>query len=264
MFLRAPYWAIAPYLLFHLLPIAFAAQYIPTTWSTQHYGPDGPWQAVKIVVGGTSPDILLINENHKELDLLPGGDWNSKILTPDACAPYKDGSCGRGGMWDPKASASVSATDGWIDDASKVNSSGQGILLQATTVGSFSYWNSSMVMIKDVSITNPDGRKRGPELGSFSLGGREQSQKFATDSTRATVPMVGFSYPGGAYNKSDIKSFSYGLQIGSAHHGYTGSLIFGGYDKGRLIGPYTAFNKVPTLLDVSIGVATGGSPSTLR
>lgn len=260
MFFRSPHWAFVPYLLSSMLLNAFAAQYIPTTWSTQHYGPDGPWQAVKIVVGGTDPDILLITEDHKELDLLPGGEWNSKILTAKACAPYKDSSCGRGGTWDPKAPASVSVMDGWVDDASKVNSTGQGILLQATTVGSFSYWNSSMVIIKDISITNPDGSKRGPELGSLGLGGPEQSQKFATDSTRANVPLVGFSYPGGAYNKSDIKSFSYGLQIGSVYHGYMGSLIFGGYDKGRLIGPYTAFNKVPILLDISIGVATGGSP----
>jgi hypothetical protein len=203
-------------------PVAFAAQYIPVTWSSKSYGPDGPWQAVKIVVGGTRPEILLINEDHTELDLIPGGEWNSKILTSQACAAYKDGSCGAGGTWDPKASASVAATEGWVDDAAKVNSSGQGILLQATTVGSFSYWNSSLVIIKDISITNPDGTKRGPPLGSLALGGPEMSQKFATDSTRATTPMVGFSYAGGAFNKSDTKSFSYGLQMGSAFHGYPG------------------------------------------
>jgi hypothetical protein len=257
---RQIFWGFALQQLLHTLPVTFAAQYIPTTWSTQQYGPDGPWQAVKIVVGGTRPEILLINEDHKELDLLPGGEWNTKIITSKACAAYKDGTCGRGGTWDPEAPPTVVATEGWVDDAAKVNSSGQGILLQATTVGSFSYWNSSLVIIEDISITNPDGSKRGPELGALALGGPEMSQKFATDSTRATTPMVGFSYSGGAFNKSDTKSFSYGLQIGSAFHGYTGSLIFGGYDKGRLIGPYTAFNKVPLLLDVSIGVATGGSP----
>lgn len=246
--------------LLHALPTIRGAQYIPVTWSSQYYGPDGPWQAVKIVVGGTSPDILLINEDHKELDLIPGGEWNSKILSSKACAPYKNGACGKGGTWDPTAPPTVAATEGWVDEASKVNSSGQGILLQATTVGSFSYWNSSLVIIEDVSITNPDGSKRGPELGALALGGPEQSQKFATDETRATPPIVGFSYAGGAFNKSDTKSFSYGLQIGSAFHGYPGSLIFGGYDKGRLIGPYTAFNEAPLLLDVSIGVATGGSP----
>lgn len=253
-------WVFILQVLLQAFPTAFAAQYIPVTWSTKYYGPDGPWQAVKITVGGTRPEVLLINEDHTELDLIPGGEWNSKILTSKACATYKDGKCGRGGTWDPKAPPTVAVTGDWTDDAARVNSSGQGILLQATTVGSFSIWNSSLVIINDISITNPDGSKRGPELGSFALGGPEVSQKFATDSTFATTPMIGFSYAGGTYNKSDTKSFSYGLQIGSAFHGYPGSLIIGGYDKGRLVGPYTAFNQAPTLLDISIGVAIGGSP----
>ncbi|KAI1673083.1 hypothetical protein Ptr902_05885 [Pyrenophora tritici-repentis] len=242
------------------LPTALAAQYIPVPWSSQYYGPDGPWQAVKVTVGGTSPDVLLINEDHRQLDLLPGGEWNSKILTSKACKPYKNSGCGRGGTWDPAFPPTVSATGEWMDEASKVNSSSQGILLQATTVESFSYWNTSLVMIEDIVITNPDGSTRGPELGSFALGGPEQSQKFATDSTFANVPMVGFSYAGGAYNKSATRSFSYGLHIGSAFHNYPGSLLIGGYDKGRLVGSYTSFNNAPLLLDVSIGVAIGGSP----
>ncbi|KAL1602000.1 hypothetical protein SLS59_005166 [Nothophoma quercina] len=243
-----------------LSPTVFAAQYITVPWSTQHYGPDGPWQAVQITVGGTSPDILLINEDHKQLDLLPGGEWNSKILSSKACTSYKDGSCGKGGTWDPEAPPTVDVTEGWQDEAARVNSSGQGILLQATTVSSFSQWNTSLVIVEDITITNPDGSKRGPELGSLALGGPEQSQKFATDATRSTEPMLGFSFAGGAYNESKTSSFSYGLHIGSAFHNYPGSLTFGGYDKGRLIGPYTSFNGAPTLLDVTLGVVTGGSP----
>ncbi|KAG9202520.1 hypothetical protein G6514_004258 [Epicoccum nigrum] len=212
------------------------------------------------MVPGKLPDILLINEDHKQLDLLPGGEWNSKIISSKACAPYKDGSCGRGGTWDPEAPATVAVTEGWIDEAARVNSSGQGILLQATTVSSFSQWNTSLVIIEDITITNPDGSKRGPELGSLALGGPEQSQKFATDSTRSTEPMLGFSFAGGLFNESKTSSFSYGLHVGSAFHNYAGSLTFGGYDKGRLIGPYTSFNEAPTLLDVTLGVITGGSP----
>lgn len=250
--------------LLQTLPFVFAAQYISVPWSTQYYGPDGPWQAVKVTVGGTSPDILLINEDHRQLDLLPGGEWNSKILTSKACKPYKNSRCGKGGTWDPDFPPSVSASGDWMDEASKVNSSGQGILLQASTVESFSYWDSSLVLIEDIVIKNPDGSVRRPELGSFALGGPEQSQKFATDSTFANAPMVGFSYAGAAYNRSATRSFSYGLQIGSAFHNYPGSLLIGGYDKGRLVGSYTSFNKAPLLLDVSIGVATGGSPFSFK
>jgi hypothetical protein len=240
--------------------IALASQYIPVPWSSQHYGPDGPWQAVKITVGGTSPDVLLINEDHRELDLLPGGEWNSKILTSKACASYKNSTCGKGGTWDPDYPPSVAVPGDWVDEASKVNSSGQGLLLLASTVSSHSYWNTSLVMIEDITITNPDGSVQGPELGAFALGGPEQAQKFATDSTFANTPLIGFSYSGGAYNQSATDSFSYGLHIGSAFHDYPGSLLIGGYDKGRIVGSYTSFNDAPVLLDVSIGVATGGSP----
>lgn len=243
-----------------LIPAVNTAQYIPVPWSSKHYGPDGPWQAVQITVGGTSPEILLINEDHKQLDLLPGGEWNSKIISSKACEAFKDGTCGKGGTWDPKAPPTVAVTEGWQDEAARVNSSGQGIILQATTVSSFSQWNTSLVIIEDITITNPDGTTRGPELGSLALGGPEQSQKFATDSTRSTEPMLGFSFAGGAFNESKTSSFSYGLHIGSAFHNYVGSLTFGGYDKGRLVGPYTSFNQAPTLLDVTLGVITGGSP----
>src|SRR5689334_10841297 len=100
-----------------------AEQYIPVPWSSQHYGHDGSWQAVQITVGGTSPEILLINEDHKQLDLLPGGEWNNKIISSKACKAYKDGTCGRGGTWDPESPPTVAVTEGWQDEASRVNSS---------------------------------------------------------------------------------------------------------------------------------------------
>lgn len=36
--------------------------------------------------------------------------------------------------------------------------------------------------------------------------------------------------------------------------------MFGGYDKGRMIGAPTTFQVQPSLLDIGIGVETGGSP----
>ena len=242
------------------LPLVHAAQYIPVPWSDKTYGPDGPWQAVKVTVGGTSERILMITEEHQELDLMPGGDWNSKILTSAACKPYKDGTCGIGGTWDPTANRDVLQTGEWVDEASRTSALNQDIRILGTTVSSFTQWNSSLVMIDNITITAPDGRERGPQLGALSLGGDETAQKFATSEKLNAPPILGFSFPGAAYNKSQIKSFSYGLQIGAAAFGYPGSLIFGGYDKARLIGPYTSYSNDLTLLDISIGVETGGSP----
>jgi hypothetical protein len=242
------------------LPLVQAAQYIPVPWSDKTYGPDGPWQAVKVTVGGTSEQILMISEEHQELDLMPGGDWNSKILTSAACEPYTDGTCGIGGTWDPEATTVVQQTGDWTDEASRISAPEQRVLTLGTTVSSFTQWNSSLVMIENVTVTAPDGRVRGPELGTLSLGGDEAAQKFATDQQFNAQPILGFSFPGAAYNKSQIKSFSYGLQIGAAAFGYSGSLIFGGYDKARLIGPYTSYSNDLSLLDISIGVETGGTP----
>ena len=36
---------------------------------------------------------------------MPGGEWNTKILTSKACEAYKDGTCGKGGTWDPTTGA---------------------------------------------------------------------------------------------------------------------------------------------------------------
>lgn len=57
-------------------------------------------------------------------------------------------------------------------------------------------------------------------------------------------------------------SDTFGLHIGAAQYDYSGSLVFGGYDKSRVIGPVTSYNTqgVIPLLDIILGVETGGSP----
>lgn len=67
------------------------------------------------------------------------------------------------------------------------------------------------------------------------------------------------------YQSGLLQSDSFGLQIGAASLHYPGSLIFGGYDRGRAIGPVTTYNAEGIsgdvqLLGVTIGVETGGSP----
>jgi hypothetical protein len=64
------------------------------------------------------------------------------------------------------------------------------------------------------------------------------------------------------YKDGTISSYSYLLHIRSASFDYPGSLVFGGYNKGRVIGPPTSFrdpDKV-SLLDIRIGVEYGESP----
>lgn len=252
-------------LLFKIIHVAFSAS-IPVIWSTKFYGPDGPWQAVKIRVGGgVRWENMTIDDDFVELDLLPGGDSNTNILTSEACAKHAVGTCGKGGTWNPIFPAGVKSTSGdhyWKDDANQVNSLGLMAIPQAIVVGKFLYPNSSLALMERITITDPNGNERGPELGTFALGGPKQVQEFDAEFyfSDSSIPLTSFNFAGGAYNRNWTKSYSYGLHIGSALHKYTGSLIFGGYDKGRLIGPYARFDKAIELVDISIGVATGGSP----
>lgn len=67
------------------------------------------------------------------------------------------------------------------------------------------------------------------------------------------------------FSQNIIPSYSYGLHIGAAALNYPGSLYLGGYDKGRVIGPYTTLgSQLPTLLDIGIGVETGDSPFSFQ
>ncbi|QKX63127.1 uncharacterized protein TRUGW13939_10295 [Talaromyces rugulosus] len=48
---------------------------IAATWSDKSYGPDGPWQAVQVNIGSSS----------QQIDLYPGGTWETIILLQDIC-----------------------------------------------------------------------------------------------------------------------------------------------------------------------------------
>ena len=97
-------------------------------------------------------------------------------------------------------------------------------------------------------MTYPSGNTVPIDVGYAGLGG--------SPLTQAENPPLSL-YTGGL-----TQSNSYGLHIGAAALGYTGSLIFGGYNRGRVIGPvitYDAHGSL-SLIDVEIGVETGGSP----
>ncbi len=101
---------------------------------------------------------------------------------------------------------------------------------------------------KIADITYPSGKTVAAEVGLANLGG----SPLATN----------LSPPGALYSSSTIQSNTFGLHIGSAQHNYPGSLIFGGYDRGRVIGPVLSFDAhtAPHLLDINIGVEDGASP----
>ena len=120
-------------------------------------------------------------------------------------------------------------------------------------------WNGTIIPVTNFTIFHPSGKGVAAELGFFYTGGlplgifglsSEHICKGTDHSCSAAATLADQGY---------TETNSVSVHLGSASLGYTGSLIFGGYDKGRAIGPAIDPNNL-RLLDVIIGVETGGSP----
>lgn len=247
--------ALALYLSLYF-SFASAASNLPVPWSTTYYGPDGPWQAVTVQVGGVN------SQGTTQVDLYPSGKFGSMILSEDACTDYPDTPCGKGGFWEP---AYTSTTDtkyraDWKNNAGDYTGGGEEYI-QAVTVNGQTVSNVPLVSIDDIEYSTPGGTTYGPEIGMIALGGvgSVQSQDFSTATSDSASS--GFMLTAGLFNKSIIPSYAYGLHMGAAAFNYGGSLVLGGYDQGRIVGKYTNFTEgTVSLLDIGLGVETGGSP----
>ncbi|CAI6261009.1 unnamed protein product [Periconia digitata] len=270
-----PCTRLARLLLYHTLYfVLFAVQAaqaaLDVPWSSNKYGPDGPWQAVKIRVGGNDPALKLDNQNHADIEVYPGGTYDSFTFSSLACTPFAD--CGKGGTWDPDATAMLwfeGMTGAWhptIQDKTYGLTAGSlNYTQRAITVAGKTVWNASLSHTNTGNITHLNGKMGGMQLGFLSLGAAETSQTFDTAWEEGTAGqnVTAYLFNGKLYEDKTISSYSYGLHIGSAAFEYPGSLVFGGYNKGHVIGPVTSmfkdFDRID-LLDITIGVKYGSSP----
>ncbi|KAL6703678.1 hypothetical protein ACN47E_009452 [Coniothyrium glycines] len=252
---------------------ADAASNFDVPWSDKKFGPDGPWQAVSVAVGGDNSDVNIGSQNTTNLQLYPGGTYNSWTYRAAACVDPQDTSCGQGGLWDidpdERVNQLIAYAPGMSDAASGINVDNRYVRLYTTglTINGHTVWNASVASVSTANVTYPNGKVAGVPLGSLSLGGgdtdgSDQYQFFTRNASRPGDGYSAWIFPGWLYNNSIIPSYSYGLHIGSAAFNYPGSLVFGGYNKGRVIAPVTAFSNETNidLLDITIGVATGGTP----
>ncbi|KAF2092475.1 hypothetical protein NA57DRAFT_50198 [Rhizodiscina lignyota] len=250
------------------LSVRSAPQNLALNWSPNGYGPDGPWNAITISVGGNSSYNPV---NQTSVDVLPGGMWSSYIPTSQACNAEStpNPQCGRPGTtWDPvlysdSLNVFISPTGGPSNGADGNWFTEQALSVYAKNApDNFTVYNANLISYSNITVTNPDGSRRVPELGGFSLGGNNPAQEF--DRTSIDEPSLKIEMPiAGLYNNSYIPSYSYGLHYGSASLGYGGSLVLGGYDAARMIGPISTYEHdagVVQLRDIGIGVETGGSP----
>ncbi|KAJ5455306.1 Peptidase aspartic [Penicillium sp. IBT 31633x] len=233
-------------------------------WSDKTYGPDGPWNAV-VVKMGTS---------RQEVALYPGGWWESWVLLSDFCDNTTLSStcyAEEAGLFDPKLSRSWDNTSiglmpsgytfedlTWsptnaVPITGKAKRARESMELFGTTVPEV-----DLIGVNQAYQTYPGGQSYPLSVGYLSLGAQDINQTF--DRTGATM-ITSWLWNG----SESITSYAYGMHVGSASLGIEGSLLLGGYDKSRALGeitaqPHTGHSAPIQLLDISLGVAKGGSP----
>lgn len=253
---------------FSLLSRAQSGPPLQVSASNRVYGPDGPWQAVTVQLGTPA----------QQLDLYPGGVFQSRILTNQLCQETSESPCGSGGLFDTENSKTIDDTSIrfgrgdsgtstlWTYGAMLLSYSNSSIIRDDLQLSGQNVANFSMAIYPNINIVYPDGNYP-LQLGELSLG-PVVNQSFPSG---ANVPVINASLiPGYLAAQNAIPSSSFGLHVGIVAEEFklNLSLWLGGYDASRIVGPVSsqatkgdaASDFVIDLLDIGIGVDHGGSP----
>ena len=222
------------------------------------FGPDGPWQAVVVTIGnGTSG-----RSGGVAVPLWPSGADRTQIITSDAGGNYSISNS----TSVVKQRSSLGNSDSWTAQVmSNSTTSGIGIYDRVSLSSKMSdddskTVNASIAANDEWVFAQPSGTNYTAKVGILGLGPESDTGG----------SLSGRTGPGSiiAQMKASkaIESMSFALHIGSAAHEQPGSMVFGGYDQARALGPVGTFKAqgFPTgfLLDVTLGVEEGGSPFT--
>jgi hypothetical protein len=227
------------------ISISSAASPFGMTWSSKSFGPDGPWQAIQVNVGAPAQSIALY----------PGGSFRSHLLTAKICSndTLSPSVCfaSAGGIYTPDSSttsvdkvikfpATTDYTHGGLDVQ---GSAAVGALDQMDIGTSLDTRNEVVVpnvtlaIHDNINLVYPAGLTPALEVGTLGLGylGTE-NQTFQVE---GAPPVNGSLIPGYLQTQGVTASNSFGLHIGSVNPKIPGSLYFGGYDRGRIVGDIT-------------------------
>lgn len=230
--------------------------------ASRTYGLDGPWNALSIQVGAYWPNFETANT--LLMDVFPGGYLNTYLPTKAFCG--QNPNCGAGGRFDPL----IPPEDGGLRISftpSSYNDGNDHVYMNGTVYAQTMNFlaafgdqrtinaipNSSIIGVDNGQYVTTDGRSSSSiELGYLTLGGDVPSSYSGVNTWN----------PSSYYaNVSITASNSFGLHIGSALFNYGPVMNYGGYDRGRTIGPVVTFgSSAPFLQDIVIGVETGSSP----
>jgi hypothetical protein len=241
---------------------------------THFFGFDGPWQAVPVLVSWPNQQLLNLYPGGTFLSVFPaknvanyqqtfkGQDFSTAAGLYDASLPdpASAGSSENFAFAGQENGGVRAAIDGAWGGAQPLSLKGTGLLITDNVYhGNFGWVNNaSIAAVYEAKYDLPDGRQIPLDVGFLSLGA-QNNQVFDN--------FVGRMIPLDLSANSVTESNTWGLHVGSVRHKIPGSLVFGGYDMARVIGDISTANSQDgngnmfiNLLDISIGVAKGGSP----
>jgi len=249
-----------------LLHLSSAQQPIRADWLTDSIGPDGPWQVVEVSLG---PYMF---------GLYPGGVGVSWIITTAYCDLNQSTYCSAAtaGTYNGAdeslypvggGPSGVAGNGAYQTDASQI---ALGLDVQPPGVGAIfmdefnGIPNVSFSLLERQMFAYPSGQWYPASAGCLSLGDDAYPSKSSPGHTEYDGSLI----PMRMMQQGDIPSNSFGLHIGSASSGIPGSLWWGGYDRGRVVGNILSTTVDQTegtgfltrLRDVCLDVVEGGSP----
>ena len=218
------------------------------------------------------------------VDLHPGGQWGSQILTSKVCDNIGDNDLtpclasaagfynpnnsqtavqgtpedtGAGPSWELRAFVARDETFGFTQ--------GLDTMRMDTSQGSMTAVNCSVFAMETATFGLPEGQTYTAPVGHLALGFSGQGRLvYETDQNISS-----YTFPGALATNNTIPSNSFGLHYGSASLDLDGSLTWGGFDQSRVLGDVGAFslsddggqdNIIVQLLDIQIRAEQGEFP----
>jgi len=214
------------------------------------FGPDGPWQAIEVGVGSKS----------ESRPMWPSGGGTSMALTqlPGLAGNIANSSTAI------RSNVSMAGSDDWFSSIfAGDDPSGFGVVdtveIGQKRNGQLSRINTTMVAVETWPVKFANNSTYSARVGILGLGPPAERRLGSL-----TVPAGILS---DLKSRGDIASLSFGLHIGSVPFKQRGSLVLGGHERNRALGPVGVFRYDDTtsaplllLVDVLLGTHIGGSP----
>ncbi|PHH66072.1 hypothetical protein CDD81_597 [Ophiocordyceps australis] len=243
-----------------------AAEPKSATWSKTPVGPDGPWNAVEVSIGSNQHPLLFF----------PGRARQSFVIDHDYCAlNYTLDHCALTGSYtrDEYLDKSLTGLDTLPDASDFLSGIPMAGTAAKTYVDSFNMNFGTNVMsdmlmglINSQMMVYPNGSYVPLFAGCLSLGAENQTYPLVFPPGYNRTDINATNIPSFLFANSYTPSISFALHLGSAVAGsaVNGSLMFGGYDRRRVLGGVLqnsgSFTNPLLLGDISIDSFDNTSP----